>query len=73
MTTIEIVLIVLLVGTNAGWMYFVHQLINKLMSRNFGDYVQAAASVKGEVHRVKLPDEPEEDLGALKGIFGAPQ
>jgi hypothetical protein len=46
---------ILLVISNLFWFYTVHQLINKLMSRNYGEYIMAEKAKKPQAP--KIPTE----------------
>ena len=68
MIAVVVLLGVLLIGTNVAWMVFTHRLMNKLMSRNFGDYLQAQAAVTPKAPRVPPAEAPDEDLRTLAGF-----
>jgi hypothetical protein len=51
------------------WSYVVHQLVNKLMSRNYFEFKQADQAFDPKPHRIIEP-EAAEDLGALDGVGG---
>lgn len=72
MTNTEWFLIVMLLLQQAFWMFHTQKLSNKLMSRNYAEYLQAQASAKNTAAAPPLPPrEPVEDLGALSS-FGGP-
>lgn len=65
--TSEQLLAGLLVATNLFWAYLTMVLINKVMSRNYHEYVvsQAAATPP---ERFNAQDYPMGDLGAVDGV-----
>jgi hypothetical protein len=60
----ELVLVALLIGQQAFYMWQVHTLLNKLMSRNYYDY---SSSTKPVPERKMKPQDPgiPEDMGEL--------
>ncbi len=65
----ENILAALLVVSNAGWMYFTHKLLNKLMSRSYHEYVQATAPETPR--RSDAPADPEQDMGSLQDFISS--
>ena len=64
---IIIFLIVLIITQNIYWQWICSKLINRVMSRNYGDYLQTQASVKLVKKTPGKTESPEipEDLGSL--------
>lgn len=57
-------LIILILGalfliTNLFWLIAVHRLLNKVMSRNYGDFIAAENLKKPKVLQVQEPDPME--------------
>ena len=67
------VIIMLLLGLNLFqyffWTWQVHKLVDKLMSRNFAEYVQVTKPVEQDVSKVQLPED-DEVLETLNRTFG---
>lgn len=63
---LEGTLCVLLVLTNIFWAWITHKLVNKLMSRNYGEYQEFARIQPRKENNLKPPEGfYPEDLGAL--------
>jgi hypothetical protein len=61
----EVILAVLLVGSNVFWAFCTHRLINKLMSRSYFEFKQAELKSDEKPSTIKLPADDIEDFGAL--------
>jgi len=61
-----IILSLVVAGQQWFWSRQVQKLIDKIMSRNYAEYVQASAPPPAP-SRIMVPEE-REDLGALQGI-----
>jgi len=48
--------------------YTIQKLTNKLMSRNYYEYEQGMALNKERARRVRIDNQPDEDLGPLNEI-----
>lgn len=70
MEFICLMLVALLVYQQWFWSRQNQTLIDKLMSRNYAEYVQATKAPE-PANRVNLSAEPTEDLNVLNG-FGSP-
>lgn len=57
----------LLIASNLYWMYSNQLLINKLMSRNYHEYVQATATP--EPSQPALDLSPDEDMGSISDVI----
>ena len=57
------------------WSKQIQSLVDKLMSRNYAEYVQTQAIAQPPSLSVKLPSEEEDEeeaiLRELNGVFGA--
>lgn len=61
--------VILLIYTIVRDFYFhktIGQLTDKLMSRNYGEYMQSQALTMPQVKSLKVDDEPMEDMNYLK-------
>jgi hypothetical protein len=71
-----IVLSLLLLLTNVYWMVVVHKLVNKLMSRNYSEYLanriatQAKSARGPEIPKPETFRSPKENLEALPSLLG---
>jgi predicted permease len=69
MTNLVVVLLVYIALREVLFLYQVHKLLNKLMSRNYHEYTLSEKYGKlKEPQRIKAETEEPEDLGALEGI-----
>lgn len=59
----------LLIITNAFWAWQVHRLLNKLMSRNYGEY-KASSTIEPKKDHTLTMQEPSypDDLGTLREL-----
>lgn len=71
MTAVAFCLIILLMVQQGFWMIMSQNLINKLMSRNYADYLQAQAAVMPSDKKpaAEVAPEPNPDLGSLSELI----
>lgn len=60
---------ILLAGSNFFWIIVVHRLLNKLMSRNYGEYVQAELARRPQKTKKIEPEiDPEIEMIEKKRV-----
>lgn len=68
MEVIIVALLVFIAVREAMHIYTMHKMVNKVMSRNYGEYVQAQTPMKDVVRSQLEPDTLPNEYGALTGI-----